>query len=228
MVNFSKSYPFKGARAGYVWCLFWLDSSFVHWSTRSEIPRQLSQRRVKLNCQQRVRLHINWVNTEGTNMYKDFIISRWLSWCGVSLRVGSVDMESLLVLTPRQLSHRWLFKNSKKLANSRKKLTTPKSLLFGLNMFDQWKNQNKKISFKCTFKQYNYCGFPPRPWNTPRQGRWEFGPEHLLMHNMKQTTRCTDKCLFSHTRCNFYEAAVQHGASVVSWPKFNFLVARQC
>ncbi len=54
IVNFSKSYPFKGARAGYL-CLFWLDSSPLYGvdvesdspsteSTRSETPRQLSQR----------------------------------------------------------------------------------------------------------------------------------------------------------------------------------------
>jgi hypothetical protein len=96
IVNVSKSYPFKGARAGYV-CLFWLDSSSSQWvntesdspsteSTRSQSPCQLSQ------C--RVRLHVNWVNAEDTNIYKDFLILHWLSWRGVPLRVDSVDMES--------------------------------------------------------------------------------------------------------------------------------------
>ncbi len=73
-------------------------------STQSETPRQMSQRRV--------RLHVNWVNAEGTNIYEDFLIPRWLSWRGVSLRVNSVEVESHLALTqltesetPRQLSH---------------------------------------------------------------------------------------------------------------------------
>ncbi len=130
IVNLSKSYPFKGARAGYV-CLFWLDSSPSHWvdaesdspsteSTRNQTPHQLSQ--------SGVRLHVNWVNTEDTNIYKDFIIPHWHSWRGVSLCVDSVDVESHLALTqltrnetPHQLSHRRMLKNSNKAANSRTK-----------------------------------------------------------------------------------------------------------
>jgi hypothetical protein len=80
MDNSSISYPFKGARAGYV-CLFWFDTSSADWvsaewdspwteSTQSETLYQLSQH---------VRLHVNWVNTECTNIYEDFIIPRWLS-----------------------------------------------------------------------------------------------------------------------------------------------------
>ncbi len=102
MVNFSKSYPFKGARDGYV-CMLWLDSSPHTESmlsetspstelTRCEISHQLSQHGV--------RLHINWVNAEGTNIYWDFIIPLmwsftlcWLSQCGVSLGVDAVDGE---------------------------------------------------------------------------------------------------------------------------------------
>jgi hypothetical protein len=60
-------------------------------STRSHTLRQLSQRGV--------RLHVNWVNAEDTNIYKDFIIPRWLSWHGVSLYIDSVYVESHLALT---------------------------------------------------------------------------------------------------------------------------------
>ncbi len=138
IVNFTKYYPFKDARVGYV-CVFWLESSPSHWvdaesdspsteSTWSETPHQLSQRGV--------RLHVNWVNAEDTNIYEDFIIPCWLSWRGVSLRVDSVDVVPHLALTqltrneiPRQLSHRRMLKNSNNLANSRTKLKTFKSLL---------------------------------------------------------------------------------------------------
>jgi hypothetical protein len=138
IVNFYKYYPFKGARAAYV-CLFCLDSSPSDWvnaesdsssteSKQNKTPRQMSQHRV--------RLHVNWVNAEDTNIYEDFIITRWLSWRGVSLCVDSVDVESHLALTqltrnetPRQLSHRRMLKNSNKSANSRKKLKTFRSLI---------------------------------------------------------------------------------------------------
>ncbi len=138
IVNFSKYYPFKDARAGYV-CVFWLESSPLHWvnaesdspsteSTRSETPRQPSQRGV--------RLHVNWVNAEDSNIYEDFITPRWLSWRWVSLRVDSVDVESHLALTqltrneiPRQLSHRRMLKNSNNSANSTTKSKTFKSLI---------------------------------------------------------------------------------------------------
>jgi hypothetical protein len=131
-------YPFKGARAVYV-CLFWRDSSPSHWvntksdsssteSMQSETPRQLSQRKV--------RLHVNWVNAEDTNIYEDFIIPRWLSWCGVSLCIDSVDVESHLALTqltrnetPRQLSHCWMLKNLNKSANSKTKSNKFRSLI---------------------------------------------------------------------------------------------------
>ncbi len=138
VIRNNKYYPFKGARAAYV-CLFWLDSSPSHWvntesdslsteSTGSETPCQLSQ------CG--VRLHINWVNAEDTNIYEDFIIPCWLSWRGVSLCVDSVDVESHLALTqltrnetPRQLSHPQMLKNSNKSANSRTKLKKFRSLI---------------------------------------------------------------------------------------------------
>ncbi len=138
MDNFSIYYPFKGTRAGYV-CLFLYNFSSVHWfnaewdspsteSTRSETPRQLSQRGM--------RLHVNWVNAECTNIHEDFLIPRWLSWRGVSLCVDSVDVESHLALTQltgsetrRQLSHRQMLKNSNKSANSSTKSKTLKSLI---------------------------------------------------------------------------------------------------
>ncbi len=97
-------------------------------STQSETPRQLSQRWV--------RLHVNWVNTEGTNIYEDFIIPHWLSWCGVSLHIDSVNMESHLMLTQLtgnetrgQLSHHRILKNLNKLTNSSTKSKTLKSLI---------------------------------------------------------------------------------------------------
>jgi hypothetical protein len=60
-------------------------------STWSETFRQLSQRWM--------RLRVNWVNAEGTNIYEDLIILRWLSWRGGSLHVDSIDVESHLALT---------------------------------------------------------------------------------------------------------------------------------
>ncbi len=138
MVNFSKSYPFKGPRVGFV-CLFWLDWSFAHWvdaewdspsteSTWSETTCQLSQGGV--------RVRVNLVKAEGKNIYEDFIIPRWLRWRRVSLHIDSVNVESHLTLTqlmgnetPRQLSHRWMLKNLNKWANSRIKSKTLKSLI---------------------------------------------------------------------------------------------------
>jgi hypothetical protein len=161
MVNFSKSYLFKGTIAGFV-CLFWLDSSSTHWvdtewdspsteSTRNETPHQLSQRGV--------RLHVNWVNAEDTNIYEDFIIRRWLSWLGVSLCVVSGKVDSHLALTqltgyenPRQRSHCRMLKNLNKSANSK----TLKSLIIWPIQYSVYltssKNQNKKTSWKCTLK----------------------------------------------------------------------------
>jgi hypothetical protein len=60
-------------------------------SMRSQTLRQLSK------CG--VRLHVNWVNAEDTNIYEDFIIPRWLGWRGVSFCIDSVDVESYLALT---------------------------------------------------------------------------------------------------------------------------------
>jgi hypothetical protein len=87
---------------------------------RHKTHHQLSQRGV--------RLYVEWVNAEATNIHEDFIIPRWLSWRGVSLHVDSVDVETHLVLTqlmrnetPCQLSHRWMLKNLNKSANSRTK-----------------------------------------------------------------------------------------------------------
>ncbi len=148
IVNFSESYSFKGAGAGYV-CLFWLDSSPPTESTRSETPCQLSQ------CG--VRLHVNWVNAVDSNIYKDFIIHTltrltwsltlcWLSWRSVSLSVESVDEEWDSASTESPLN----VKNLNKLANSRTKSKTFRNLLYGLYVFDQCKKREQKISCKCT------------------------------------------------------------------------------
>ncbi len=163
IVNFTKYYPFKGARAGYV-CMFWLESSPSHWvdaesdslstePTQSETPRQLSQRGV--------RLHVNWVNAEDTNIYKDFIIPRWLSWRGVSLCVDWVDVEYHLALTqltrneiPRQLSHRGMLKNSNNSANSRTKSKTFKSLIICPICVRYVQKMRTKNLMQCTCKYY--------------------------------------------------------------------------
>jgi hypothetical protein len=129
-------------------------------SMRSQTLRQLSQHGV--------RLHVNWVNAEDANIYEDFIIPRWLSWCVVSLCVDSVDVESHLALTqltrsetPRQLSHRRMFKNLNKSANSRTKSKNAEALLFGLySMCLINAKKEKKISCKCTFNQTRAKGSP--------------------------------------------------------------------
>jgi hypothetical protein len=176
IINFTKYYPFKDARAGYV-CVFWLESSPLHWvnaesvslsteSTRSETPHQPSQ------CG--VRLHVNWVNAEDSNITEDFIIPRWLSWRWVSLRVDSVDVESHLALTQstrneirRQLSHRRMLKNLNNSANSRTKSITFKLLLLYYYLAYKCsisaKNENKKISCKCTFKSFLRPGWSLLP-----------------------------------------------------------------
>ncbi len=127
-------------------------------STLSETPHQLSQHGV--------RLHINWVNTEGTNIYEDFIIPRWLSWLGVSLHVDSVDMKSHLALTQlagnettHQLSHHQMLKNSNKLAYQEQTRKHSNALLFGQYMFDQCKKLKQKNLMQGTF--YCRCYFNP-------------------------------------------------------------------
>ncbi len=97
-------------------------------STQSQTLLQLSQ------CG--MRLYVNWVNAEYTNIQEDFIILRWLSWRGVSLRVDSVDVEAHLALTQLtrnetscQLSHCQMLKNLNKSANSRTKSKKFKSLI---------------------------------------------------------------------------------------------------
>ncbi len=55
-------------------------------STSSETIHWLSQHGV--------RLYVNWVNTEWWNLHKCWCLLRWLSWCGISLCVDSVDVKS--------------------------------------------------------------------------------------------------------------------------------------
>jgi hypothetical protein len=151
MVNLPKSYPFKGARTGYVF-LFWLDSSFAHWVDAEWDFPQMSQ--------PGARLHVNWVNAESTrhqhlwrihhSALTQFMWSLTLGWLS--------DMESHLVLTQLtgnetrcQLSHRWMLKNSNKSANSRAKSITLKSFI--ICPIYVW----SVLSCKCTFKS------PPVP-----------------------------------------------------------------
>ncbi len=77
---------------------------------QSQTLRQLSQ------CG--MRLQVNWVNAEYTNIYEDFIILRRLSWRGVSLRVDSVDMESHLAFD--SVNEEWDFASTESLPNVKK------------------------------------------------------------------------------------------------------------
>ncbi len=131
-------------------------------SQRRETPRQLSQGGV--------RLHVNWVNTEwdststestqkAPTFTKIFIIPHWLSWHEVSFHVNSVEVETHLALThltgsltSRQLSHRRILKNLNKSAIKEQNRKHSKALLFGLYMFDQCKNQNKKCPASVPFR----------------------------------------------------------------------------
>jgi hypothetical protein len=109
------------------WICWLIPFFFLHlavtWLTQSLIPRQLSQRQM--------RLYVNWVNTKwdststesmwNDNIFVNFgvfcadsvdvesqsaltqltesLTPRWLSWCGVSLCIDSVDGESDSALT---------------------------------------------------------------------------------------------------------------------------------
>jgi hypothetical protein len=112
-------------------------------SMQSETLRQLSQ--------SGVRLQINWVNAEGTNIYKYFIVppfsidmesnSAWLSQRGVSLSVDSVDREWDSVSTES-------LPNVKKIGINRRiqeqNRNHSKALLIGLYMFDKCKKPERK------------------------------------------------------------------------------------
>jgi hypothetical protein len=104
-------------------------------STRSETPRQLSQHRV--------RLHINWVNTEWDSTPTESTQKAPTFMKISSFRVGSVDMESHSPLTQSiwsltwrwliwrgmRLSHCRMLKNLNKSGNSSTKSKTLKSLI---------------------------------------------------------------------------------------------------
>ncbi len=123
--------------------------------TQCENPHQLSQHVVKL--------HFNWVNTEGVNIYEDFIIPRWLSWCWVS-HCDSVDGESHLALTQLmgnetlcQLSHLQTLKNLNKSANLRTKSKKLKSLIIWHTSLYVWSVQKTRTK---NLMQVNGYGVP--------------------------------------------------------------------
>jgi hypothetical protein len=127
IVNFTKYYPFKDARAGYV-CIFWLESSPLHWVNAESDSPSMSQRGVRLHVN---RVNAEWDFTSTESTQKTATFTKILSF-----RVDSVDVESHLALTqltrneiPRQLSHRRMLKNSNNSANSRTKSKTFKSLI---------------------------------------------------------------------------------------------------
>jgi hypothetical protein len=97
MVNFSKSYPYKGVRASYV-CLFWLHLPHTE-STRSETHHQLTQHWV--------RLHINWFNAEWDSTSTESMPKAPRIRKISSFRVDSVDMESHSMLTQLMSSLTW-------------------------------------------------------------------------------------------------------------------------
>jgi hypothetical protein len=129
-------------------------------STRSETPHQLSQCKLRPMSTEStgVRLHVNWVNTEGTIIYENFIIP-----------IDSVDVESHSALTQltcsltswqeMRLCINWVTTECQKIWISRgiqeQNQKHSKDLFFGMYMFDQYKNQNKKTSCKCTFKWWS-------------------------------------------------------------------------
>ncbi len=99
-----------------------------------------------------VRLPCNWVNTEGTNMYEDFIIPRWLSWRGVSFRVDLVDRSLTwcwLSWRGMRLCVNWFTAECSKIRISRQSQEqnrkNSKELLFGLFMFYQCKKLEQEF-----------------------------------------------------------------------------------
>ncbi len=153
MDNFLYPIPLKAAELGVYACFGLIFPPHTE-STRSETPRQLSQRRV--------RLHVNWViaewdsrSTESTQKAPTFTkIS--------SFRVDSVDVESHSALTQStwSLTWRWLswlgmrlgvnrvtakckkIRISRRIREQNRKHS--KALLFGLCMFDQCKKPEQK------------------------------------------------------------------------------------
>ncbi len=160
MVNFSKSYPFKGARAGFVlaWFIFrtqsrrwvrlpfnWVNAEWDYMSTestRSNTTCQLNQRRKHQHLQ---RFHYSML-TQLTSI----LTPHWLSQRGVSLGIDSVDRNE----TPRQLSHRQMLKNLNKSLNSRKKFKTLKS--FTVYVWSVQKTRTKKSHASVPLR-YIFC-----------------------------------------------------------------------
>ncbi len=107
-------------------------------STRSETHHHLSQ------CG--VRLHLNWVDTEGTNIYvqyEDVIIPRWLSRRGVSPSDDSVDGDRDSVSTESPTN----IKNLNKSANAGTKSKTLKSpISLSIYVWSVQKSQLKNLT----------------------------------------------------------------------------------
>ncbi len=163
IVNFSKSYPFKGARAGYV-CLFWLDSSPSHWvdvvsdslsteSTRNVTPHQLSQRTRHQ--------HLWRFYHSGLTQLTWSLTPRWLSWRGVLLGIDSVNEEWDSASTESPLNVKKFLKIGK-FKNKIEKIQKPYSLAYMCLIIA--KNENKKISCKCTFNLLQ-CVHLPILWH---------------------------------------------------------------
>ncbi len=161
IVNFSKSYPFKGPRAGYV-CLFWLDSSCSHWvdaepdssstkSTQNETPCQLS--------------HIKWDSTSTESTQNTPKFTKILSLC-----IDSVDVESHSALTQLKCSLTWCWlswwgmrlcinwvtaeclkiRKSWRILEQNRKIQKPYYLAYMCSISAK---REQKISCKCTFKE---------------------------------------------------------------------------
>jgi hypothetical protein len=127
---------------------------------------------ISLTLSQRgVRLFVNWVNTERVSTSTESTQKTPTFTKILSFRVDSVDVESPSALTQltwnltwrwlswweMRLCVNWVNAESLKIGISRRiqeqNRKNSKALLFGLYVFDKCKNENKKISCKCTFKE---------------------------------------------------------------------------
>ncbi len=110
-------------------------------STRSETPRKLSQRRRHQ--------HLKRFYHSALTQLTWSLTPHWLKWRGVSLGVDSVDGEKDSVSTESLPT----VKNLIKSANLRTKLKKIQKLYYLAYLcLVSAKNENKKISCKCTFK----------------------------------------------------------------------------
>ncbi len=142
MVIFSKSYPFKSFRGGYV-CLLCLIHLLHTESMQSETPCQLSQHGGRLHQLSQCRRH------QHLRRFPHFALTQ-LTWS--SLSVDLIYMETHLAMTqltgnetPHQLSHRQMLKIwiSRRIQEQNQKHLN--AWLFSLNMFVQCKKPEQKI-----------------------------------------------------------------------------------